>query len=298
MLPTIVCMTHPLEVQIAMDALEPSHPGQFCSSPEEVVELLHRQAPPVGIVWEIVPERQSVLLTALRNVHAINPVLPQVFRLALGTRSVRALLDAVQLSSANVIVSVRGHDALTRDLKALLTIGQCGRSEAIIIARLSRALAHVDRAVVPTVTTAAVLLGRHPVTVGTLARALGITVPTLRVALRQEGAMEANVLLRWVFVLHCLGQAELSGRPLKAIACDAGYKRVESLTNRMARLSGMRIRQAIRAGGFLSFLEDFAQLFEAMRPQIALGAAEMGTQLDNLEPSSRARSPISALPGL
>lgn len=260
---TIVCITDPAEADLVISALPSQHPGVFCSTPEHVVAFMQQHAPPNGIVWELVPERSSALLAALRAVHLLNPSLPQLFRIALGAENVRVLLEAVRVSTKNVIVSLRGHDALARDLEALRLIGPCGRSEAAILARLADALDRRGSPFVAKVATAAVLLGRQPATVTTLARAMGMSTHLLRVSLRRELMLEPNALLRWTFVLHCLGQAERARRPLKAIAGDAGYKRAEALTNRMARLRGMRIREAIRAGGFSSFLEEFVQLFDS-----------------------------------
>jgi hypothetical protein len=174
------------------------------------------------------------------------------------------------VGSEHIFVSLSGRDSLARDLTALQQTDPV-RVEAPILARVAAVSEADESGFLSTLVTAAVLIGRVPTSVRDLANVMKLSPRRLRERLHELQGPDASALLRWTFVLHCLGQAQLCNKPLKCIATEAGYKRPETLTNRMARLRGRRLRETLQRGGFRSVLDEFADWLALYATQNSAG---------------------------
>ena len=235
---------------------------RLLSSVAELPRLMRTCAPPDCFIWALNDRDEHEVERAVHLLSAASGHTRHLFRVSMTARTA-ALLFSLVPALPTAIVSLRGQHSLSLDIRALIE-ARAPRADGAIISTLARYFERYEPHFAANAAVASILVGRRCANVSQLARVLHISVRRLRDDLHAACGLEPRTLLRWAFVLHCVTEADKHCRPLKAIAADAGYRSSEALTNKMARLCGIRIREVLRRGGSERLVAQFADMLKPL----------------------------------
>lgn len=232
---------------------------QFCASAREVVAHLDRGAL-AGVVLELstaVRRELPSIIVALER----RPV-PLVLRFSL--RDASAVRDVVgqQHRLSMLRISLRDVESLVVDVERLLSM------EASMPARLA-ILKRVHGTVIGPalrIVTAAAVVGRRSASVRELAKASGMSVRTLQVRCHTARMLSPQPMLGWMLTLYATWDVTRCGRSGQAVANAAGLNSAKALSDRIERVTGMRLRECCRLG-YDDLLERFSGALPATMRQ-------------------------------
>lgn len=256
---TIACLLYPRENELVADACPIGHSLLICDNPLEVVGASGAGNLPASVLWGVEPGYGGDLVTNVAALRRLNASMPHLLRLAITPDTAGTVLAIVKSIPIRVVISLRAHHEIASDFRLLGQMSVGGRADASILTLIGQAWPGDSCNEAAAAVVGAVLVGRQPTPVAKLAAVLGSRPQQLGSQLRQCTVMDARTLLRWAFVLHSVADIQQGRRPLKVIANQAGYRTSEALTNRLARLCGMRVRDVISRGGLPFLVEVFVE---------------------------------------
>ena len=109
--------------------------------------------------------------------------------------------------------------------------------------------------------------GRMGISVEQFAETCGVSVRSLEERLARELGLSPKRLLMWSLALHSAWHVDHLGKLPKQAAAAAGFRSTQGLSNRVQRVTGLRLADFYRRGGFGDLLERFASVLESGRSE-------------------------------
>lgn len=255
----LAALTSANDRQVVTLALRGRVPVQLCASAGELLQRLRATGVATrGIVAVVLDLDAAGARAALPVILAEiegTPV-PLLLRLTLTKPAIRTILSHTQ-AFAQVRLSVRECDSLNDDLVRLLA-----PPAALVplpsarLAIVSRSATVVAGAALQIVTTAAII-GVRPVSVSALAGACQLGSRTLQLRLAAGGLMAPKPLLQWMLALHTVWGVTFGHKQPSSMAVAMGLRSADVLSDRVERVTGMRLAAVCRILGFEGLMERF-----------------------------------------
>lgn len=233
------CVSSATDRRTIADVLPRDTRVLWCADASTLLRTLDNHAV-AALVVELHADGDTPLPELVKALQDRGGQLPLLLRFDLTPRTARQIA-ALQGTSLDIRLSLRGFDVLDSAVGRLLSCEAFGLPELAVVSRLAQ---HAGARLVDVMVGASVI-GAGNATVGDLARSCASSTRRLEERLLQERMPHPKRLLMWVLCVCTIWRVSRLRWSAQDTAIRAGFRSADILSRRLARFTGMRLSELV-----------------------------------------------------